>query len=101
MIPISGRYWEFFSSLCPDWLWGPPSLLSSGYWGLFLPLGVKGPGHEADHSYLVLRSRMHEVIPPLPQYVFMAWCLVKHRDNFTFYKIYRMKTYCILKKMLE
>jgi hypothetical protein len=22
-------------------------------------------------------------IPPLPQYVFMAWCLVKHRD-FTF-----------------
>jgi hypothetical protein len=20
----------------------------------------------------------------LPQYVFMAWCLVKHRDNFTF-----------------
>jgi hypothetical protein len=23
-------------------------------------------------------------IPPLPQYVFMAWCLVKHTDNFTF-----------------
>jgi hypothetical protein len=23
-------------------------------------------------------------IPPLPQYVFMAWCLVKHRDNFNF-----------------
>jgi hypothetical protein len=23
-------------------------------------------------------------IPPLPQYDFMAWCLVKHRDNFTF-----------------
>jgi hypothetical protein len=23
-------------------------------------------------------------LPPLPQYVFMAWCLVKHRDNFTF-----------------
>jgi hypothetical protein len=21
---------------------------------------------------------------PLPQYVFMAWCLVKHRENFTF-----------------
>jgi hypothetical protein len=20
-----------------------------------------------------------------PQYVFMSWCLVKHRDNFTFY----------------
>jgi hypothetical protein len=23
-------------------------------------------------------------IPPLPQYTFMEWCLVKHRDNFTF-----------------
>jgi hypothetical protein len=26
---------------------------------------------------------MHGAIPPLPQYVFKAWCLVKHRDNFT------------------
>jgi hypothetical protein len=23
-------------------------------------------------------------VPPLPHYVFMAWNLVKHRDNFTF-----------------
>jgi hypothetical protein len=23
--------------------------------------------------------------PSLPQYVFMTWCLVKQRDNFTFY----------------
>jgi hypothetical protein len=30
---------------------------------------------------------MRGAIPPLPQYVFMAWCLVKHRDNFTFYFI--------------
>jgi hypothetical protein len=27
---------------------------------------------------------MRGAIPPLPQYVSMAWCLVKHRDNFTF-----------------
>jgi hypothetical protein len=27
---------------------------------------------------------MNGAIPPLLQYVFMAWCLVKHRDNFTF-----------------
>jgi len=20
---------------CPDWIWVPPSILSSGYWGLF------------------------------------------------------------------
>jgi hypothetical protein len=24
---------------------------------------------------------MTGAIPPLPQYAFMAWCLVKHRDN--------------------
>jgi hypothetical protein len=28
---------------------------------------------------------MREAIHPLPQYVFMAWYLVKYRDNFTFY----------------
>jgi hypothetical protein len=27
---------------------------------------------------------MRGAVPPLPQYAFMAWCLVKHRDNFTF-----------------
>jgi len=27
---------------------------------------------------------MSGTIPPLYQYAFMAWCLVKHRDNFTF-----------------
>jgi hypothetical protein len=32
----------------------------------------------------MLRSRMRGAIPPLPQYVFMAWCLVKHSDIFTF-----------------
>jgi hypothetical protein len=26
---------------------------------------------------------MRGAIPPLPQYAFMAWCLVKHRDSFT------------------
>jgi hypothetical protein len=27
---------------------------------------------------------MRGAIPPLSQYAFMAWCLFKHRDNFTF-----------------
>jgi len=27
---------------------------------------------------------MHGPLPPFPQYVFMEWCLVKHRHNFTF-----------------
>jgi hypothetical protein len=36
------------------------------------------------HLHLAQRLRMCEAIPPLPQYSFMAWCLVKQRDNFTF-----------------
>jgi hypothetical protein len=52
-----------------------------------LSLGVKWPGHEADHlPPSSAKSRMHGAIPPLPQY-FMMWCLVKHRDNFTFYML--------------
>jgi hypothetical protein len=35
------------------------------------------------HLHVMPRSRMRGAIPPLPQYVFMAWCLVKHSDNFT------------------
>jgi hypothetical protein len=36
------------------------------------------------HLYLVPRSRISGAIPPLTLYVFMARCLIKHRDNFTF-----------------
>jgi hypothetical protein len=52
-----------------------------------LSLGVKQPGREADHS----PPSSTEVknawsYTSTSQYVFMAWCLVKHRDrdNFTF-----------------
>jgi hypothetical protein len=39
-----------FTSPChPDWLWGPPSLLSNGYWCPFLP-GIKRLGCETDNS---------------------------------------------------
>jgi hypothetical protein len=46
--------------------------------------GVKRPGCEADHS----PPSSAEVknawsYTSTPQYVFMEWCLVKHRDNFT------------------
>jgi hypothetical protein len=48
-------------------------------------LGVRRLRREADHSPPLPRSRIRGAIPPLPQYVFMAWCLVKHIDNFIFY----------------
>jgi hypothetical protein len=49
-----------------------------------LSLRVKRPGREADHIHLVPRLRMCGAIPPLPQYISLARCLVKHTDNFTF-----------------
>jgi hypothetical protein len=56
------------------------------------PEGTRGcfPGSKAagvkltSHLHLLPRSRMRGAIPPLPRYVFMVWCLVKHRDNFIF-----------------
>jgi len=35
------------------------------------------------HLRLVRRSRIRGVIPPLPQYVLMALCLVKHKPYFS------------------
>jgi hypothetical protein len=59
-----------------------------------LSLGVKRPGREADHS----PPSSAEVknawsYTSTPQYVFMAWCLVKHRDNFIFYFYYSVFGY--------
>jgi hypothetical protein len=39
---------------------------------------------------------MRGAIPPLPQYPFMAWCLVKHRDSFTYtftFTLFRAELY--------
>jgi hypothetical protein len=55
-----------------------------------LSLGIKWPGREADHS----PPSSAEVkngwsYTSIPQCAFMAWCLVKHRDNFTFTLIFQ------------
>jgi hypothetical protein len=40
---------------------------------------------------------MRGAISPLPLYVFMAWCLVKQRDNFTlYYTVNRQNTFSVL-----
>jgi hypothetical protein len=80
-----GEGWEFFSSAPrPERLWDPPSLLSNGYQGLF-PCGQSGRDVKlTTHLHLVPRSKNEWSYTSTPQYVFMEWCLVKHRDNFTF-----------------
>jgi hypothetical protein len=46
-------------------------------------LGVKRPGREADHSPPSSDEDKNAWSYTFTlQYVFMAWCLVKHRDNF-------------------
>jgi len=49
-----------------------------------LSLRVKRPGRESNYSPpSSTECRMRGDIPPLPQYFFMAWCLIEPRDNFT------------------
>jgi hypothetical protein len=94
-IPGGGNCRIFFSSPPrSDRLWCPPNLLSNGYrWGSFPELSGRGV-KMATHLHLVQRLRMRGAIPPLSKHVFMAWCLirktffvawylVKNRDNFT------------------
>jgi len=62
----------------------PPSFLSNGYWGALF-LGIKRPEREANQSPPSSSEVKNEwSLPPLRQHIFMACCLVKHRDNFTF-----------------
>ena len=46
-IKLLGQY-VFFSPKCPDWLWGPPTLLFSGKQSRFPEL--RRPGNEAKHT---------------------------------------------------
>jgi hypothetical protein len=60
----------------------PPSLLFDVYRG-FLPRGESYWNSKlTTNVHLVPRLRMRGTIPPHPR-VFMAWCLVKYRYNFT------------------
>jgi hypothetical protein len=49
----------------------------------FFSLGIKRPGREADHSPPSSTEDNNAwSYSSVPQYVFMAWCLFKHRENF-------------------
>jgi hypothetical protein len=56
-------------------------------------MGIKRPESEGDYSP-PSRAEVKNVwsYTCTPQYVFMVWCLVKHRDNFTFTFIFSVGT---------
>jgi hypothetical protein len=78
----------FHFATVSSWLSAPPSLLSSGYQGLF-PWG-KVNGAETDDtspSSAEVKSAWSYTFTPL--YVLMGWCLIKQKDNFlTFFVIF-------------
>jgi len=45
---IESRWGGEIFRTCPDWPWGPPSLLYNGYW--VFPGGKERPGRDADPS---------------------------------------------------
>jgi hypothetical protein len=83
---IPAGSWEFFSSPPrSERLCGPPRFLSNGYHGVF-PWGQSGRSVKmTSHLNVLPRSKNACSYTSTPQYVSMAWCLVKHRENFTFH----------------
>jgi hypothetical protein len=57
-------------------------------------LRVKRLGRKAGYLHLVPRSKKAWNCTSSPQYVFMVWCIVEHRDNVTFIFYYQNVTLC-------
>jgi hypothetical protein len=73
------------------------SISSCGYKGL-LPQEEKGWCVKlTTHLHQVPRLRIGGAILPFVQYVFMAWCFVKHRDNFLPLIHMHLKAACYVK----
>jgi hypothetical protein len=78
----SRRGQRFFASPpCPHWLSGPPSLLSNGYGAL--SRGDKPARRKVGYwplSNVDIKNAWRYTSKS--SYVSMAWCSIKHRDNF-------------------
>jgi hypothetical protein len=52
------------------------------------------------HLHLVLRLRMRGAIPSLPQYVFMAWCLIKQQRVFMVWCLFKHRNFTVPNEIL-
>jgi len=73
--------WSKIFCTCPDWLWGPPSLLYNGFLVSFP--GVKWPGRGIDHrpsSSAEVKERvdLHLYYPSGPSQPVLGWNLPYH-----------------------
>jgi len=110
--PFSGGRRQYYVSHCyyGDYFFFPvqtgpeshPASYPMGTGGLFLR-GVKWPERKGNHSSpssTEVKNMWSK--SPFPKHVSMAWCLVKHRDNFTFtwpLNLFRVSSYsCLFNK---
>jgi hypothetical protein len=59
------------------------------YYILNKMMGLKQPGNKADHSPPPSAEVKMCSYTSASPYAFMAWCLIKHRDNFIFAFFYK------------
>jgi hypothetical protein len=80
-VPVTSRI--FTSPYHPDRFWGSPVSCPVGIWGSY-PGGSSGRNLKLSTHVQQCRGQEALLSTSDPPYVFMAWCLVKHRDYFTF-----------------
>jgi hypothetical protein len=90
---IPGRGWNFFLlATASGAALGPTQLPVRWLLGVLSPVVKWRYRWLTTHLHLQPRSRMRGAIPPLLRYVFMAWCLVYPRDDFTLPYVYVIAT---------
>jgi hypothetical protein len=80
----SRRRQEFFSLPRPGRVWDPSNHLPKDTRGSFAGCKAAGPWSHHSPAWSAEVKNALSYTSTFPQ-VFMLWCLIKHRDNFTFF----------------